>query len=66
LVQLPGRGISYAAGDPGVGFGQLCANDVRIGNGDHANAGHADRHRRWESVEGLLGTSNQLTGDPIT
>jgi hypothetical protein len=29
LVQLPRPGISCAAGDQGVGFGQLYADDVR-------------------------------------
>jgi hypothetical protein len=36
LVQLPRPGISCAAGDPGVGYGQLYTDNVRTGHGDHA------------------------------
>jgi hypothetical protein len=62
LVQLPRPGISCAAGDPGVGFGQLYADCVGIGTVSmqtpvmQVAAGAGCRSR-------ALGTSNQLTRD---
>lgn len=63
LVQVPRPGIGCAAGEPGVGFGQLYTDGAGIGTATVQATVMNGATGAWVSVEGPVGDWNQLTGD---
>ena len=63
LVQVPRPGIGCAAGDPGVGFGQLYTDGAGIGTATVQATVMNGATGAWVSVEGPVGDIHQLTGD---
>lgn len=63
LVQVPRPGLSCAAGDPGVGFGQLNTDGAGTGTATVQATVMNGATGAWVSVEGPLGNSNQVAGD---
>jgi len=63
LVQVPRPGIGCAAGEPGVGFGQLYTDGAGIGTATVQAAVMNGATGAWVSVEGPLGDSPTFAGD---
>ena len=63
LVEVPRPGIGCAAGDPGVGFGQLYTDGAGIGTATVQATVMNGATGAWVSVEGPLGDSPTFAGD---
>jgi hypothetical protein len=63
LVQVPRPGIGCAAGDPGVGFGQLYTDEAGIGTVTVQAPVMNGATGAWVSVEGPVGDTSTFAGD---
>ena len=63
LVQVPRPGIGCAAGEPGVGFGQLYTDGAGIGTATVQAGVMNGATGAWVSVEGPVGDTSTFAGD---
>jgi len=63
LVEVPRPGIGCAAGEPGVGFGQLYTDGAGIGMTTVQAPVMNGATGAWVSVEGPVGDSPTFAGD---